>query len=213
VRSIQFQFDGLLLIMLPLTVYKIGGSLLDLPELPAVIRNVLAQRANHAALLVAGGGDAADLVREWDRLHSLGEEASHELALAAMDLSSALLSRLVPGLREVRSVHQVRAAASDNVVGLLCAGCFIKSAQTQGHAPLEHSWRITSDSIAAWTARVVAPAELVLLKSVPLPSGIALPDAARDGLVDEAFPEIAADLPTIGWVNARAARPMIERWR
>ena len=199
--------------MLPLTVYKIGGSLLDLPELPAVIRDVLAQRAQTAALLVVGGGAAADLVRGWDRFHSLGEEASHELALAAMDLNAALLSRLVPGLREVRSVHQVRAAASDNVAGLLCADCFIKSAQAQGHAPLEHSWRITSDSIAAWTARIVAPAELVLLKSVPLPGGLSLPDAARDRLVDEAFPEIAADLPSIGWVNARAATPVIEKWR
>jgi aspartokinase-like uncharacterized kinase len=181
--------------------------------LPAVIRDVLAQRPRHAALFVAGGGAAADLVRAWDRLHSLGEETSHELALAAMDLNAALLSRLVPALREVRSVHQVRAAADDNVIGLLCTDCFIKSAQAQGHAPLEHSWRITSDSIAAWTARVLAPAELVLFKSAPLPRGISLPDAAREGLVDEAFPEVAADLPTIGWVNARAARPAIERWR
>jgi aspartokinase-like uncharacterized kinase len=197
----------------PLTVFKIGGSLLDLPELPAVIRQVLAQRAQQAALLVVGGGAAARIVRDWDRLHGLGEETSHELALAAMDLNAALLSRLVPGLREVRSVHQVRAAANDNVVGLLCADCFIKSAQANGHAPLEHSWRITSDSIAAWTARVLAPVELVLLKSIPLPDNISLADAARDGLVDEAFPEIAAPLPAIGWVNARADRPVIEKWQ
>ena len=195
------------------TIYKIGGSLLDLPELPAVVREVLAQRTQNAALLLAGGGAAANLVRDWDRRHSLGDDTAHELALAAMNLSAALLSRLVPGLREVRSVHQVRAAVDDDVVGLLCADCFIKSAQAQGHRPLEHSWRITSDSIAAWTAGILAPAELVLLKSVSLPRGISLYEAAREGLVDECFPEFAAALPAIGWVNARAAEPVIERWR
>jgi aspartokinase-like uncharacterized kinase len=198
---------------MPLIVLKIGGSLLDLPELPEVFRAVLAQRPQHAALLVAGGGAAADVVRNWDSVHSLTEVAAHELALEAMNLSGGLLSRLVPGLREVRSVQQVRAAAADNVVGLLCADCFIRSAQAQGHSPLEHSWRITSDSIAAWTARVVSAAELVLLKSVPLPQRISLDDAARDGLVDECFPEIAASLPAIGWVNGRAGRPIIENWR
>jgi len=37
-------------------------------------------------------------------------------------------------------------------------------------------------------------------------------DAARQGLVDEAFPEIAASLPAIGWVNARVRGPVIETW-
>jgi aspartokinase-like uncharacterized kinase len=197
----------------PLIVYKIGGSLLDVPELPKVIRDVLAQRPQHAALLVAGGGAAANVVREWDRRHSLGEDAAHDLALEAMNLSAALLSRLVPGLREVRSLCQVRAAADDHVVGLLCADCFIKSAQAQGQPALEHSWRMTSDSIAAWTARAVVASELLLLKSVPLPAGTSLEDAARAGLVDETFPEIAASLPAIGWVNARAETPVIERWQ
>jgi aspartokinase-like uncharacterized kinase len=197
----------------PLIVYKIGGSLLDVPELPEVVRTVLAQRTGQSALLVAGGGPAADVVREWDRQHSLGDRTAHELALEAMNLSRALLSRLVPGLREVRSLHQVRLAAAENVIGLLCADCFIKSTQAQGLSGLEYSWKITSDSIAAWTARVVAAAELVLLKSVPLPGGLSPVDAARAGLVDERFPQLADSLPAIGWVNARAPAPVIERWR
>jgi len=196
-----------------LIVFKLGGSLLDLPELPKIVGGVLAQRSGHAALLVVGGGTAADLVRDWDRRHRLGDDAAHDLALAAMNLSAALVLQLIPWLREVRSVHQVRAAAADNAVGLLCADCFIKSAQAQGNSRLEHSWRITSDSIAAWTARSMAAAELVLLKSVALPGGISLVEAAREGLVDESFPEIAASLPAIGWVNARTAAPIIEHWR
>src|SRR5438270_13226868 len=82
-----------------LIVYKIGGSLFDLPELPNVIRHVLAQRAETSALLVAGGGRAADLVREWDRVHDLGDESAHALALEAMDLGASLLAHFLPEAR------------------------------------------------------------------------------------------------------------------
>src|SRR5690348_6554608 len=71
-----------------LIVYKIGGSLFDLPQLPLVIRRVLAQRPDSSPLLVAGGGRAADLVREWDSVHELGDDVAHALALEAMDLGA-----------------------------------------------------------------------------------------------------------------------------
>jgi aspartokinase-like uncharacterized kinase len=196
----------------PFAVFKIGGSLFDLPELPELVEQVLGQRPGTAPLLVAGGGPAADAVRDWDRVHHLGETAAHELALEAMDLSASLLARFFPEARLVRSEPQARMAASDGVLAILCAGCFIKAAEAQGHAPLARSWRVTSDSIAAWTAGVLA-AELVLVKSVGVPLEMTLAAAARAGLVDESFPAVAANLPAIGWVNARAGEPVIEVWQ
>ena len=196
----------------PLTVFKIGGSLFDLPDLPDVIEQVLALRPESAPLLVAGGGAAADVVRNWDEVHHLGESPAHELALEAMDLSASLLARFFPDARLVRSDSQARLAAGDGVPSILCAGCFIKAAEAQGHEPLEQSWRVTSDSIAAWTAGVLG-AELVLVKSVPAPLDMTLAAAAEAGLVDEYFPGVAANLATIGWVNARSTRPDIETWQ
>src|SRR5260221_1160464 len=96
----------------PLTVYKIGGSLFDLPELPDVVGQVLAQRPGNAAVFVAGGGAAANVVREWDRVHHLAEEAAHELALEAMDLTASLLARFFPAARLVRNEQQVRIPAA-----------------------------------------------------------------------------------------------------
>jgi aspartokinase-like uncharacterized kinase len=186
---------------------------LDLPEFPDVIRRVLAQRPGNAAVLVAGGGPAADVVRQWDRIHNLGDEAAHELALEAMDLTASLLARFFPEARLVRSKSQLRMAVADGVISILCAGCFLKAAEVQTHAPLEHSWRVTSDSIAAWTAEVVAAAELVLIKSVPVPRGTSLIEATVAGLVDEQFPVVAGNLPLIGWVNARAGKSEIEIWK
>lgn len=196
----------------PLVVYKIGGSLFDLPELPHVLRRVLAQRPAHAALLVAGGGAAAEAVREWDRRHALGDEAAHALALKSMELGAALLGHFFPQARLVRSARQVQLAVRDCTPAILCADCFIAAEESHGHPPLEHSWRVTSDSIAAWTARVLAAAELVLLKSVAAPTTLTLSEAARAGFVDESFPQAAAYLGALGWVNARSGEPQIERW-
>jgi len=197
----------------PLTIYKIGGSLLDMPELPQIIQRVLAQRPGQAALLVSGGGEVANVVRKWDRLHHLGDDTAHALALKAMDISASLLAHFLPGARLVRSPRQVRMAAQDGVISLLCADCFVKAAEAQGHAPLEHTWRVTSDSIAAWTAEVLRASELVLIKSISAPCGMDAATAARAGFVDEYFPSAAAGLSSIGWVNGRAREPMIETWQ
>jgi aspartokinase-like uncharacterized kinase len=197
----------------PLAVFKIGGSLFDLPELPEVIREVLDQRAGTAPLLVPGGGAAADLIREWDQIHHLGEEAAHELALEAMDLTASLLACFFPEARLVRSVLQMQMAVTDGALSILCAGCFLKAAEAMGYPPLEHSWRVTSDSIAAWSAGIFAASELVLVKSVPAPNGMTLAAAAQAGLVDAIFPAVAASLPAIGWVNARSAQPEVEAWQ
>jgi aspartokinase-like uncharacterized kinase len=197
----------------PLAVYKIGGSLFNLPELPLVMRQVLAQRPDASALLVAGGGRAADLVREWDSVHGLGAESAHALALESMDLGASLLAHFFPDARLVRSEEQARMAAGDHALSILCAGCFIRAAEAEGHPPLEHSWRVTSDTIAAWTAEVLGAAELVLVKSIDVPGEMTPSSAARAGLVDEYFPTIAENLPTIGWVNGRNDVPLIESWR
>jgi aspartokinase-like uncharacterized kinase len=193
-------------------IYKIGGSLLDLPGLADVIRELLSRQPGSPALFVAGGGAAADAVRVWDRAHRLGNDVAHDLALAAMDFTSLLLARLAPELRSVRSLQQVRMAADDRVPGLLCADCFVSSVEAHGHVPLERSWRVTSDSIAAWVARVIDAAELVLVKSVPLPAGMSLAEAAHAGLVDEAFPELAGKLPAVAWINARSTPIVVQRW-
>ena len=66
-------------------IYKVGGSLLELPDLPRRLQDVV--RPDVCPLFVIGGGRTADLVREWDRLHQLGEERSHGLALKAMQLN------------------------------------------------------------------------------------------------------------------------------
>lgn len=56
------------------TVCKLGGSLLDWSGLPGALTWLEQQWPEQSLVLVVGGGQIADVVRQWDRLFRLGEE-------------------------------------------------------------------------------------------------------------------------------------------
>lgn len=197
----------------PLVVYKLGGSLLDLPDLPEVIRSIVAHRPAAGGLVVVGGGAAADVVRDWDRRYHLGDDTAHDFVLQAMRLNEALLQRLLPELRPVRSAKQVALAITAGARGLLCAHCFLGWAEASGHPALPRTWALTSDSIAAFVAGILNADELVLLKSVPPPLEATFDQAARAGLVDDHFPRYAQSLPQVSWADCRAVSPEIHPWQ
>ncbi|VTR91824.1 Aspartate/glutamate/uridylate kinase OS=Pirellula staleyi (strain ATCC 27377 / DSM 6068 / ICPB 4128) GN=Psta_3593 PE=4 SV=1 [Gemmata massiliana] len=76
-------------------VVKVGGSLFDSPALGPALRTFIESLKPADVLLVPGGGPVADAVRELDRTHGLGEEASHWLALQALSVTKAFLERVV----------------------------------------------------------------------------------------------------------------------
>jgi aspartokinase-like uncharacterized kinase len=191
---------------LPYVVYKLGGSLLDLSDLAERLRRVWRLNPDSHVLLVVGGGDAVEAVRRWDDVFHLGDAAAHWLAIDALDLSASLLERLVPELRLVRSLGQMRAAHGEGRPALLCVKCFVKWLETQPDA-LPHSWDVTSDSIAAAVARAWRAEELVLLKSREL-TDAASEDMMRGlvsaGAVDPYFARAAKGVEQIRWINLRS---------
>jgi aspartokinase-like uncharacterized kinase len=196
---------------MPTVVFKLGGSLLDQPGLPRVVRSLTEQRLGWGVLWIVGGGTTADIVRNWDAVHQLGDDTAHWLALEAMSLNESLVHRLCPELRLVRSGPQFEKAVTDGVPALCCAACFVRWGEAVG-VPLPHSWDVTSDSIAAWAARVLSADELVLVKSVPAPRGRSFSTAAAERLVDPCFPALAESLPAVAWANGRANSPEIVAW-
>ena len=191
----------------PVVVYKLGGSLFTLPDLPDRLQQVWQQRPGTSPLLIVGGGGAADVVRDWDRTFQLGAERAHWLAIDALDLSASLLLRLMPELQLVRSRKQFELAQLEKRPAVLCVVCFVKWLETQP-AALPHSWDVTTDSIAAAAAIAWQAEELVLLKSCDLPEPIDLSALADQGLVDQHFPTAARDVRRLTWVNLRSMSPL-----
>ena len=70
-----------------IAILKLGGSLLDLPDLSVRLQSVFANLDGDRPLLICGGGEAADIVRRWHDCFELGEERSHWLALEAIRLN------------------------------------------------------------------------------------------------------------------------------
>lgn len=184
-------------------VVKVGGSLLNWPPLPERLRSFLETRSDAHVALVMGGGPAADLVRELDRHHHLGEERAHALALRALDLTAYLLADLVPNAVVVADCAQLTSAWHAGQVPVLACRAFLAADERESADPLPHSWAVTSDAIAARLAARLGAAELVLLKSAPMPPGMRRDQAVERGLVDRAFPAAARGLARVIYRNLR----------
>jgi 5-(aminomethyl)-3-furanmethanol phosphate kinase len=182
--------------MTPPVIAKVGGSLFDLPDLRQRLMDWISSLGDSPIILVPGGGHGADVIRHFDQTHRLGEESAHWLALKVLTVNAEFLARLL-GVPVVSA-----AVCAGHRVNILDAYEFCR-AEEHTPAAVEHSWRVTSDSIAAHAA-ARSRGELVLLKSTDLPFGITWTEAAHDGLVDEAFPEIVSrNGIQVSWINLR----------
>lgn len=179
-----------------LLVAKVGGSLYDLPDLRQRLHNWLTMQTAEAILLVPGGGEATNVLRDLHRIHKLSEIQSHFLALHSLELNAHFLSTLLGDLRLVHSPH----AISTGTI-ILNAVEFCARDDPDG---LPMSWEATSDAIAARAAIVFDADELILLKSVEVSPEWSWEQLANAGIVDPVFPALAAQIPKVRIVNLRA---------
>ncbi len=170
-------------------VVKVGGSLFDLPDLGRRLEAWLGTLGDGRVILTAGGGPAADVVREMDRIHGLGEEASHWLAVQSLSLTAHFLKALAPPSACVQDLGSFAAQDEDR----------------PGRLP--HCWDVTSDSLSARLAEALGARELVLLKSVTIPPDMDWAEASRRGYVDGYFPTMIARGVKARAVNLREWRP------
>ncbi len=189
----------------PFTVVKVGGSLLEWPDLPERLHGFLNEQLGDDTrpLLVVGGGKSVDVLRDLDRIHRLDVTASHLLAIRALDLTSAILAHLLINSFIVENEYELRACWERGVIPILAPWRFLQAQARDSAAELPASWEVTSDSIAAWVAERLGADRLILLKSADLPAGSSRTQAAAAGFVDPHFPIAARDLENVAYRNLR----------
>ena len=201
-------------------VLKIGGSLSRGQRLTALCQEIGRMGACHRLLVVPGGGDFADIVRDHYRRYRLNETTAHAMALLAMDQYGWLLGDLIPNGGVVRDILSARKTAASGGVPILLPATLLIQAD-----PLPHSWQVTSDSIAAWIAGLACVSRLVLLKDVDgLLSDLSRRDTAevlpamsvkqlvnQRGGVDEYLAVLLASLELETWIiNGQLAKRLAE---
>lgn len=181
-------------------VVKIGGSLLDLPDLKPRLQRFFATCTPENLLVVVGGGRAADLARAWDAMHQVGEHAGHWLAVRAMQLNAHMLAAVLPQARLVEDQAQAQQAWEQQRIALVDPVVWLEHLERIGcGAPAR--WSFTSDSIAAHLAGQLHAQRLTLLKSTLPKSDCGLSCAVGLGVVDDDFPAAAGHLAESGGVQ------------
>lgn len=179
-------------------VVKVGGSLYDLPDLAERLRRFLAT-LDGCVVLFPGGGITADAIRAFDRVHRLGEEASHWLALRALSVNAHLLGQLLPGTPVIDHPDNLAPRQRAIVDPFFFAQ---RDEANADHCP--HRWEVTSDSLALRVAQLVHAGRLVLLKSIALPAEIDWAAASERGWLDGHFARQFAGAPVpVRWLNLR----------
>jgi aspartokinase-like uncharacterized kinase len=190
-----------------LRIVKVGGSLLDLPDLAERLRHWLSDQPSATTVLLAGGGSLADEVRRWDERFQLGEATSHWLCIDLLDVTAQLLKALLPDAHVcwnyTRLCDAIRAGDQATIV-FVPAG-FLRAVEANlAGLRLPQSWDATSDSIAARLAEVTGAGELVLLKS-SLPKANHQREELSAEYVDRNFLHAAQGLSKVRLVNLRDA--------
>jgi hypothetical protein len=148
-------------------VVKIGGSLF-----PDYAINLVKKLENTNSLIVLGGGEFANLIRQYDDEQHFSSEVTHYTAIDCMDIIAKLVDDKVDSTKLVYSIEDAQKVVDKNLTPIFIVSDFLKKED-----PFECSWDVTSDSIAAYVAHSLN-ANLLIVTNV---NGIYTREPSEEG--------------------------------
>ena len=126
-------------------VVKIGGSLF-----PNHAMELAKQLRNTNSVIILGGGEFANLIREYDDELSFSKETTHWTAIDCMDIMAKLVSDKVESTKLTYSIEEVNKISDEGFTPIFAVSEFLKNED-----PFDCSWDVTSDSIAAYISHLL----------------------------------------------------------
>lgn len=179
----------------PPWVVKLGGSLAGSPLLGAWLDAIA--KGGGRVVLVPGGGNFADAVRDMQQRWHFGDGAAHHMALLAMEQYGLMLAALQPKLVPASSRAGIHRALLRAAVPV-----WLPTRMVLGRPEIPESWDVTSDSLAGWLAGELGAAGLLLVKSIAIPEGSTVDELMRLGAVDPLLPRYLRRVPECRWIEA-----------
>jgi aspartokinase-like uncharacterized kinase len=115
---------------------------------------------NTSCLVINGGGDFANLIREYDREIDFSNDITHETAIDSMDIIAKLLNDKFEFTEIAYDLKKKKKIANLNKIPILACSKILKDLD-----PFEHTWNVTSDSIAAYISNLLE-AKLLIATNV-----------------------------------------------
>jgi hypothetical protein len=146
---------------------KVGGSLFleDAAELCRAL-------VGTSSMVVCGGGVLANTLRNYDAKFHFSDTANHKSAIMCMDILGTLVADRVEGAEAVQSLEDAKKLVDVGKLPVLLPSKLLEYLD-----PLEHSWRVTSDSISFYISDLLK-AKLLIATDV---DGIYTREPSLDG--------------------------------
>ncbi|APR38459.1 amino acid kinase family protein [Paraburkholderia sp. SOS3] len=168
-------------------VVKIGGSLSHDPSLRDWLTQ-LWEVGGGRIVIVPGGGDFADRVRDYQKEWQFGDLAAHNMCLLAMTQYALLMQGVLPELVLATNEDMIRRALRNGKVAVwMPIGLLTATPNAMSN------WETTSDSLAAWLSTSLNAERLMVVKSCDVDSGRPLEVLASEGVLDARFVDYVND--------------------
>lgn len=148
-------------------VVKIGGSLFHKDAI-----NLCNALVGKKTLVVCGGGDLANKIREYDEEIKFSDTASHKAAILCMDILGILLADKVDGAEVVYSLEDAKKVVDECKLPVLLPSQLLEQDDS-----LKHSWNVTSDSISVYISWLLNTKTLIVTNV----DGIYTKEPSHDG--------------------------------
>ncbi|KMZ12987.1 delta 1-pyrroline-5-carboxylate synthetase [Candidatus Burkholderia humilis] len=168
-------------------VVKIGGSLSHDPALHAWLTR-LWEVGGGRVVIVPGGGDFADAVRQYQREWRFDDLAAHNMCLLAMAQYAILMQGVMPDLVLASNEEHIRRALRDGRVAV-----WVPTDLMRTTPDVMTNWDTTSDSLAAWLSTTLNAERLMIVKSCAIDANASLDMLAASGIVDAHFTSYVRD--------------------
>lgn len=166
-------------------VVKVGGSLAETGRLKPILQLIAASQ--RPVVVVPGGGQFADKVRDLQNAIRFDDAAAHRLAMLGMHQMAEVYFTLEKRLAPADSLDGIARVLA---TGLIPVWLPLQMCQDDPEIPA--NWSISSDGLAARLAERMGGADLYLLKSIDVLPEASIEEVTEAGVVDPAFHRIVA---------------------
>lgn len=161
-------------------IVKLGGSLLETGQMFECLKHIV--KSNIPTVVVCGGGEFANQVRQAQKKWHFDDIAAHEMALLAMKQTAIMCQNLQSEFVIASSICESEEEEPENRFVI-----WSPDINELNAANIKPSWDMTSDSLAAWLTIKIDSYHLVLVKSCNINFGTAITELTEQGIIDKEF--------------------------